>query len=502
MLDSPLQVILIAGLLGAVLEVVGAQSTLRLVRRACYTGVLITVGFVAPLTLVLYPTIAGFFVWAVGLYRIFNALRMLSGRVHERRNYLVTRRTSFVLLVFQLASVVILYGTERYGITDFEFLYIIAGLSLVVTLLLHISLHRNLKHTYYEVQKKHTANDELPSVSICIPARNETESLTQCLQSILASNYPKLEVLVLDDCSQNNTSEIIKGFAQQGVRFVKGNEIKRHWLAKNQAYDDLVKTASGELLLFCGVDVRMGKDAVRAMVDTLSQRKKEMLCVMPAPAYAHSAEGLIAPLRYWWELVLPRRLFNRPPALSSAWMITRTSLRQLGGFSAVSNTVVPESFFARELTNKDAYSFVRSSGALDVSSRKPLSEQWETAVRLRYPQLRKRPESVLVLGLVELSVLVTPFSLFILGFIMPLGWLWIVSGAASIALGILHYRLISSWQPKYAPRIASVFPLAVCVELWLIHYSMYKYEFSEVSWKERNICIPVMRAIPRLPSVG
>jgi hypothetical protein len=38
-------------------------------------------------------------------------------------------------------------------------------------------------------------------------------------------------------------------------------------------------------------------------------------------------------------------------------------------------------------------------------------------------------------------------------------------------------------------------------ELVLGLTSMFKYEFSTVIWKDRNICIPVMHVIPKLPDL-
>jgi len=73
-------------------------------------------------------------------------------------------------------------------------------------------------------------------------------------------DYPKLEIIVLDDCSQNkHTPEIIRSFAHDGVRFIQGEHPKPTWLAKNQAYDRLAQESSGEFILFCGVDVRFSQ---------------------------------------------------------------------------------------------------------------------------------------------------------------------------------------------------------------------------------------------------
>ncbi len=39
-------------------------------------------------------------------------------------------------------------------------------------------------------------------------------------------------------------------------------------------------------------------------------------------------------------------------------------------------------------------------------------------------------------------------------------------------------------------------PVAFATDLALLHISFWKYEFSSIEWKGRNVCIPVMRMEP------
>ena len=56
-------------------------------------------------------------------------------------------------------------------------------------------------------------SDELPLVSIVIPAYNHADYLTEAIESILAQDYPNIELLVLDDGSTDNTREVLEGYA-------------------------------------------------------------------------------------------------------------------------------------------------------------------------------------------------------------------------------------------------------------------------------------------------
>ena len=49
-----------------------------------------------------------------------------------------------------------------------------------------------------------------PTVSVLIPAYNEEAAILDTIRSVLASNYPKLEVLVIDDGSTDHTAELVR----------------------------------------------------------------------------------------------------------------------------------------------------------------------------------------------------------------------------------------------------------------------------------------------------
>ena len=75
-------------------------------------------------------------------------------------------------------------------------LYVVAFSALVFVL---VKLRKARRTFLFTRPPRITSSDQLPSVSVCIPARNETHAMSECLESVLASDYPKLEAIVLDD---------------------------------------------------------------------------------------------------------------------------------------------------------------------------------------------------------------------------------------------------------------------------------------------------------------
>ncbi len=497
MIEATATVALLLISTSVVIEVIAIFTTNYSIRRMVYALILLLTSFAMSALLSANLSVLSGLVGFIAFYRLLNAMRVLAGRVHERQSLKVVRRTSLYLASAQ-AMTVVLYISLQPSFNPRRMLYVCVVAALAAGALMALAVRRNMRGSQF-TDTALLIDNELPSISVCIPARNETAELAGCLESILASDYPKLEVLVLDDCSQDNTSEIIKGFAQKGVRWLAGDPPQHGWLAKNQAYQSLTQAASGEVLVFCGIDVRFQKSSLRQLVTRLQQRNKQMISVMPYMRQREDNAYLLQPLRYWWELALPRRFFNRPPVLSSCWLIRADTLHRLHRFQAVKNTVLVEAYFARALTIFDGYSFVRSSGDLRVDSIKIIREQWETAQRNRYPQIRKRLEVLALIAFAEITLFIIPISLFILGFFIRLGWLWPLAGFATLLLAAIYYKIISACKAKHTGTVMALLPAALCVDFWLLHLSMWRYEFGAVLWKDRNICIPVMHVISRLP---
>jgi hypothetical protein len=200
------------------------------------------------------------------------------------------------------------------------------------------------------------------------------------------------------------------------------------------------------------------------------------------------------PNRYAWELGLPRRQLNRPPVLSTCWLIKRDFLLDAGGFKAVASSASPESYFARRaLKQEDGYSFLRSADLIGLTSNKPYPDQVQTAIRTRYPQTHRRPELVCLLSLIEIVVFIGPLVLLVVS--LWAGHLGLAfAGLVDLFVVGTFYSIIASLTYGQTMLLCSLLlPLAAVVDVVILNYSMWLYEFREVIWKGRNICLPIMK---------
>ena len=119
----------------------------------------------------------------------------------------------------------------------------------------------------------------MPRISVIIPTYNRAQMVCDCVASVLATNYPELEVVVVDDCSPDDTGgQIMKRFGNDvRVRYYRNPVNKQLGGSRNVG----AGLASGKYLFFVDDDNLMEPRAVSAIVDDFE---------------SHPDAGLIAPM--------------------------------------------------------------------------------------------------------------------------------------------------------------------------------------------------------------
>jgi cellulose synthase/poly-beta-1,6-N-acetylglucosamine synthase-like glycosyltransferase len=120
-------------------------------------------------------------------------------------------------------------------------------------------------------------------VSTIVPARNEATDLPASLASRLADGYPNLEVIVVDDRSDDETPRILAEFSASDmrVRAIRIDELPDGWLGKVHALDRGVREASGEWLLFSDADIVLAPGALARAVAHCEAQGFDVLALVP-----------------------------------------------------------------------------------------------------------------------------------------------------------------------------------------------------------------------------
>lgn len=318
---------------------------------------------------------------------------------------------------------------------------------------------------------------DLPSVSICISARNETHAMTQCLERVVATEYPKLEVIVLDDGSRDDTSTLIKAFAHSGVRFIEGKPLPDGWLGKNYALSVLAKEASGEYVFFMDVDTLIERKTLLQLMSYVVQHSVDMTSVIPIRSDYWQASTLMTTMRYFWTMLAYKS--PRPRAAANAWLIKREAVVDAFDTDASLPLAVQlVTSLAQKLTiaGKKVRLLI-SDKQLGLSYEKRWSSQIETSIRLLYPQ--SRGHWYIVAGMVALlAVSLIPYA----------AVFWTPWALVLIAIQFLlaYYYLSQVWV-RYRLIGALLLPVTIIQEIVLYVVSWYRYNFGTVTWKGRPI---------------
>lgn len=358
-------------------------------------------------------------------------------------------------------------------------LYILLLGSVSVLIIMTVRLVQSFRN--YRIKKHYTAALDAPSVSVCIPARNEMHALIECLERLLVSTYPKLEIIVLDDESQDDTSVIIKSFAHEGVRFVAGESLPEGWLGKNYALDVLAREASGTYVIFMDVDTYTLPKTISQLVGYAMTEKIDMVSVIPRRSDTYRTSVLFGTLRYFWQLIG----WKQQPAVSGAlWFIRRSVLlERFDGITSFKDTVDPELNIAAALG--PAYRCLVANNELGVNYEKKWRSQIETNRRLLYPFFGGTPLSGLK-GMLLLLSMNLPSFIILSGIFR---WTAAHTAAALVlALWICLYGFYLShmWRSRWRLG-ALLWPVVIAQELSILLSSIIGYARGTITWKGRPV---------------
>lgn len=122
-----------------------------------------------------------------------------------------------------------------------------------------------------------------PLVSVIVPACNEEEHIAAALQSLLALDYPSLEVVAVNDRSTDSTGSILGEIARSDsrVRAIHVETLPAGWLGKVYAMHSGVEVAQGDWLLFTDADVRFEPAALKLAIGYASTENVDHLTCIP-----------------------------------------------------------------------------------------------------------------------------------------------------------------------------------------------------------------------------
>lgn len=275
-------------------------------------------------------------------------------------------------------------------------LYIALGYLMITTGVLYLNRFDFVPlmpshHTYLK--------EQAPQVDICIPARNEVNSIERCVRSALNQQYPNCQVFVLDDESTDGTSGILKKIKEdyaEKLTILTGQPKPEDWLGKSWACHQLSQETSGNILIFIDADTWLEPKTVSRLIRTMGHDIVDFATIWPEQKLGTFWEKIAIPLVYFALLtLLPARYVYQGPkwlppflrkkvtplfaaACGQFLAFKRNAYEAIDGHASVKNKIVEDVELAKNI-KRAGYKMNMYHGQNTVSCRMYSSghELWE-----------------------------------------------------------------------------------------------------------------------------
>lgn len=336
-------------------------------------------------------------------------------------------------------------------------------------------------------------------VSILIPARDEERNIEGCVRAALAQEHEELEVVVVDDDSQDRTGEILAALREEfpdrlrvlGGRFPPPDG----WLGKPWACQRAGEAATGDWLLFIDADVRLHPRALPAALGWAQDHGLALLSGLGTMEMESAWEKILQPavgaiimLGNDLERINdPTRRDDRPLANGQFLLFRREAWLGVGGHAAVARAVLDDVGMATAVVGRGgAYELLMMRELFRCRMYDSLGSLWEGWSKNLFIGIRRRVSLLLFLTGWIFTGSVLPFlvpPLAVLGLLSPLG------GALGLLVALVILRLRWWLDRTYGGdvRFGPTLPLASLMLIGLFWASAIRTWTGRVRWKGRRL---------------
>ena len=194
--------------------------------------------------------------------------------------------------------------------------------------------------------------EQLIELTVIVPARDEEQSIGECLKSLVAQSEDVFELgrdwelIVVDDYSTDRTAEIARSFA--GVTVEKAAKLEKGWTGKNNAIWTAARKARGKWILFTDADTIHELGDLRRAMHEAARHKAGMLSYSPRQLVSGFWQRALMPLVFS-ELSLaypPAKVSDPNQRVAAAngqfLLVEREAYRKLGGHLSVKDRVLED----------------------------------------------------------------------------------------------------------------------------------------------------------------
>lgn len=367
-------------------------------------------------------------------------------------------------------------------------------------------------HYFRKLPSESLPDAELPFVTVLVPARNEESKIGRCLESLAQQNYPRYEVIAIDDRSSDKTGSIIQEIAARNshVRYVRGTDTPPGWIGKCNALMSGVKHAKGEWFLFTDADTCHTPESLRYAVTYAQRHNADLISFMPIQELGSFWERVVMPVLLGSFLcgdplnTINEHTNDRAYAYGQYILIRRNVYNAVDGHASVHDQILDDISFAR-VVKSHGFQILSADGRLlyKVRMYTDLNSLWQGWTKNLFALLECRILYLVLVIILVNSAILGPFisagyvaSLWSAGELTPHTYLL-------TSLVALQMFLMCSWYRRTAEHYTGVdlrhfllLPLgSITMSVLYLHSAWLVLSGNKVSWKGRRYTVHPDKAI-------
>jgi glycosyltransferase involved in cell wall biosynthesis len=319
------------------------------------------------------------------------------------------------------------------------------------------------------------SDEDCPSISVLFTARDEADKLAAALKTFLAMDYPRYEVVAVNDRSKDATSEILERTAEDNphLKVVHVKELPSGWLGKPHALQKAYEQSTGEWLIFTDADVHFAPGLLRSAISLAEKSGWDHLTLSGRTEMFTFGEKIVMTFfgLAFLMSVQPWRVSNpRSRAFAGIGvfqLIRRSTYEAIGTHRRLAMEVVDDMKLGK-LVKKEGYRSGVAMGGDDVSV------HWHDGVGniirgttknfFAFTGFSLPVASIQIFGMLMLCV-VPWVALFFVH-----GWTLVFAGITVGLAIILHAGACLEF--RVSPAYALTFPIGALIFVWMLTRSM------------------------------
>jgi glycosyltransferase involved in cell wall biosynthesis len=355
------------------------------------------------------------------------------------------------------------------------FLFWLAVLVFLVTVAMHLVIDLGLKKMR-RLKDVEVLSGSAPAVTVIIPACNEADTIGPALNSILALEYPDLEIIVVNDRSTDGTGQVLQDLQKRfpQLRILNISELPPGWLGKNHALHVAAARSGGDFLLFTDADVVFEKTSLaRAMHHMLTERLDHMSLVFENTACGgllnalimDAGGGLLLLYRPWLARETKSRRYMGVGAFN---LVKKSVYQRIGGHQRIAMHPIDDIMLGKLIKHRG----FRQDCLLGQGF---VSVRWYGTVHEFINGLMKNGFAVYNYSVAK--ALATVVVLFLLNGLPQLGLLFAEGGTRSFFAATLAVRFLSFLRGAAQTDISPWYTPWTLVSPYIIAYTIIKATF-------------------------